>query len=205
MGLYHRTILPGVMDSTCRKESIMQQRMKVIPHAYGTVLEVGIGSGLNLPFYSKEHVKHLTAIDPSEENWNKNTVDIQRLPFDFEFIKASGESIPVDNNSCDSVVITYTLCTIPDFRKALSEIGRVLKNGGKLLFCEHGKAPERAVRICQNLVNPFWKCVGGGCNLNRDIPLIIEEGGFRIVRLEAMYIHGWKPGGYNYWGEAEMY
>lgn len=204
MGLYHRYILPKTMDSTCRKESIMQQRMKLVPRAYGTVLEVGIGSGLNLPFYSKEHVKHLTAIDPSKENWNKNTVNIESLPFEFEFIVASAESIPADDNSCDTVVITYTLCTIPDYKTALSEIRRVLKKGGKLLFCEHGKAPERAIQIWQNIINPFWKCVGGGCNLNRDMPLIIEENGFKITRMETKYIHGWKPGGYNYWGEAKI-
>ncbi|MCK4747418.1 MAG: class I SAM-dependent methyltransferase, partial [Bacteroidales bacterium] len=178
--------------------------IKVVTRAYGTVLEVGIGSGLNLPFYSKEHVKHLTAIDPSKENWNKNTVNIESLPFEFEFIVASAESIPADDNSCDTVVITYTLCTIPDYKTALSEIRRVLKKGGKLLFCEHGKAPERAIQIWQNIINPFWKCVGGGCNLNRDMPLIIEENGFKITRMETKYIHGWKPGGYNYWGEAKI-
>jgi ubiquinone/menaquinone biosynthesis C-methylase UbiE len=149
------------------------------------LLEVGIGSGLNLPFYSKEHVKHLTAIDPSRENWEKCRVDLTILPFEFEFITSSAESIP-------------------DFRKALAEIRRVLNTGGKLLFCEHGKAPDRDIQIWQNLINPFWKCVGGGCNLNRDIPLILKENGFKITHMDTAYIHGKTLGGYNYWGEAKI-
>ncbi len=204
MGLYQKYWLPGVMDSTCRKESIMQQRHKVVPYAQGSVIEVGIGSGLNLPFYNKEKVKHLTAIDPSADNWKKNVVDISNLPYDFEFIKGSAESIPLDSDSFDTVVLTYTLCTISNFQEALSEMRRVLKSSGTLLFCEHGKAPEKNVQRWQNLINPFWKIIGGGCNLNRNIPRIIEDNGFKISKMDTMYIHDWKPGSYNYWGEARI-
>ncbi|MCJ7618579.1 MAG: class I SAM-dependent methyltransferase, partial [Desulfobacterales bacterium] len=204
MGLYERYWLPKAMDSSCRKESIMQQRNKVIPHAQGSVIEVGIGSGLNLPFYRKEKVKHLTAIDPSEDNWKKNTVDISNLPYDFQFIKGFAESIPIESKSFDTVVLTYTLCTISNFQEALSEMRRVLKSSGTLLFCEHGKAPEKVVQHWQNLINPFWKILGGGCNLNRDIPQIIEDNGFKISKMDTMYIHDWKPGGFNYWGRAEI-
>ena len=145
MSLYNKYILPKVIDWACSQKPTMKQRVKIIPFAKGNVLEIGIGSGLNLPFYNKENVKHLMAIDPSKEVWNKNVIDLKKLPFDFEFVKAFAEDIPADTNSFDTVVITYSLCTIPETNKALEEIRRVLKPNGKLLFCEHGKAPEKAV------------------------------------------------------------
>ena len=114
------------------------------------------------------------------------------------------ENIPEDNNCFDTVVITYALCTIPDMNKAFEEIRRVLRPSGKLIFCEHGKAPDKAVQKWQNLVNPIWKQLGGGCNLNRDIPLIITDNGFNVVEMETMYIPGWKPASFNYWGTAKQ-
>jgi ubiquinone/menaquinone biosynthesis C-methylase UbiE len=204
MGLYHKLILPKVVDWTCKQRPSMDQRKKVIPFASGNVLEIGIGSGLNLPFYDKDKIKHLTGIDPSEEMWNKKNVDTRILPFEFEFIKAFAENIPADNNSFDTIVMTFTLCSIPDPYKALTEIRRVLKTNGKLLFCEHGKAPDKVVVRWQNFVNPLFKHFGGGCNINRDIPLIIEANGFKMRKMEMMYIPGWKPMCYNYWGTAEI-
>ena len=204
MPLYNKYILPKVIDWTCKQNPSMRQRMKIIPLAKGVVLEIGIGSGLNLPFYKKDSVKHLTAIDPSEEIWDINVVNTEILPFDFEFIKAAAENIPAKDNSFDTVVMTYTLCTISDVYKGLSEIKRVLKPDGKLLFCEHGKAPEKAIQKWQKTINPLWKRVGGGCNLNRDIPAIINENGFKINKLETMYLPGWKIASYNYWGIAEI-
>lgn len=202
MGLYSKYILPKAIDWACSQNPSMRQREKVIPHANGAILEIGIGSGLNLPFYTHENIKHLTAIDPSEELWRKNTLNPKDLPFEFEFINAYAENIPLDNNSIDTVVITYSLCTIPDTTQAFSEIRRVLKPGGKLLFCEHGKAPDKVIQKYQNMVNPLWKRIGGGCNLNRDIPLLIEENGFKLNQLETMYLPGWKPASFNYWGSA---
>lgn len=204
MGLYDKFILPGAIDWTCKQTRSMVQRKKLIPYAIGNVLEIGIGSGLNLPFYSKENVKHLTGIDPSEEIWNRNTVDIRSLPFEFEFIKAKAENIPAESNSFDTVVMTYTLCSIRETYIALEEIRRVLKANGKLLFCEHGKAPDKAILRLQNLINPVLNHLGGGCNVNRDIPVIIEAGGFKMRKMEALYIPGWKPISYNYWGEAAI-
>ncbi len=203
MGLYNKYVVPRLIDWSCKSNPNMKQREKVIPSASGNVLEIGVGSGLNLPFYNKDIVNHLTAIDPSEDNWQQNVVDTQSLSFDFEFIKAFAEAIPADNNSFDTVVITYTLCSIPDTNKALTEVRRVLKTNGKLLFCEHGKAPDRATQMWQNGLNPLWKHLGGGCNLNRDIPLIFQENGFKMNKIETMYIPGWKPACFNYWGEAE--
>ncbi|MDU8885565.1 class I SAM-dependent methyltransferase [Yeosuana sp. MJ-SS3] len=180
----------------------MYQREKVVPLAKGHVLEIGIGSGLNLPFYNSVKVKQLTAIDPSEEIWSKNEIDVSKLEYGFKFIKAFAEDIPENNNTFDSAVITYTLCTIPDVQKALTEIKRVLKPNGEIIFCEHGKAPDKTVEKWQNLVNPLWKRLGGGCNLNRNIPSILENNGFKISQMETMYIPGWKPASFNYWGTA---
>ena len=204
MSLYNKYILPKAIDWACSQKPTMKQRVKIIPFAKGNVLEIGIGSGLNLPFYNKENVKHLMAIDPSQEVWKKNVIDIKKLPFDFEFVKAFAEDIPADTNSFDTVVITYSLCTIPETNKAFEEIRRVLKPNGKLLFCEHGKAPEKAVQKWQNIANPVWKRIGGGCHLNKDIPLLIKDNGFKINALKSMYIPGWKIASFNYWGTAEI-
>lgn len=204
MGLYDKYILPNAIDWACKQKSSMKQREKIIPLASGNVLEIGIGSGLNLPFYDKRKVTRLTAIDPSAAIWKKNSFDTNTLGFEFDFIEASSENIPAENNSFDTVVITYALCTIQDTNKAFDEIKRVLKKGGKLLFCEHGKAPDKKIVRWQNMLNPYWKKIGGGCNLNRDIPFIIERNGFNILKLEKMYIPGWKPASFNYWGIAEI-
>ena len=203
MGFYNTYILPKVVDFVCRQKPNLRQREKVIPLATGEVLEIGIGSGLNLPFYHGDNVKHLTAIDPSKAMWNENSVDTQKLPFAFDFVEAYAEDMPVDNNSFDTVVITYTLCSILDTHKALDEMKRVLKPNGKLLFCEHGKAPDKAVQKWQNRINPLWKRLGGGCNLNRDIPMILKDNGFNIDVMDTMYIPGWKPASFNFWGTAK--
>ena len=204
MGLYGKYILPKAIDWACKQGPTMKQREKVVPLASGNVLEIGIGSGLNLPFYNQDKVKHLTAIDPSIEVWNENSIDTNRLPFDFEFIKAFAENIPSDNNSFDTVVITYTLCSIPNTGAAFEEIRRVLKTNGQVIFCEHGKAPDKSIQKWQNFINPVWKKLGGGCTLNRDIPLIIENNGLIINKMDAMYIPGWKPASFNYSGTAKI-
>jgi ubiquinone/menaquinone biosynthesis C-methylase UbiE len=204
MGLYNKYILPKVIDWACKQEPTMRQREKVIPLATGKVLEIGIGSGLNLPIYNGENVNHLTAIDPSKEMWDKNVNNTEKLEYGFDFIEAFAEKIPVDNNSFDTVVTTYTLCTIPDLNKAFEEIRRVIKPSGKLVFCEHGKAPDKAIQNWQNIINPIAKRIAGGCHWNRDIPLIITSNGFKIDNMDTMYIPGWKPGSFNYWGTAKL-
>lgn len=204
MGLYNKYILPRVIDWACQKNPNQRQRQKIVPLAKGHVLEIGIGSGLNLPFYNGSNVEHLIGIDPSIEIWNKNTSDTENLGYEFEFHQTGAEILPFENNSFDTVLITYTLCTIPSFEMALAEVRRVLKSSGEFLFCEHGKAPDKSVEKWQNLVNPFWNKIGGGCNLNRDIPAIITGNGLKITKLETMYIPGWKPASFNYWGSAKI-
>jgi len=202
LNLYDKYILPKVVHWACSGSPSRKQREKIIPKAKGKVLEIGIGSGLNLPFYDPKRVKSLTAIDPSEEIWELKPFDIDQLKFDFKFIKAFAEDIPLKNKQFDTVVITYALCTIKDTKKAMYEIKRLLKPGGKLLFCEHGIAPDQTIKNWQNTINPVWKKVGGGCNLNKEIPKLINSNGFKIIELETMYLPGWKPASFNYWGTA---
>ena len=202
MGLYNKYILPNLINSGCNKKPQMKQREKIIPFAEGKVLEVGIGSGLNLPFYDRNKVSELVGIDPSLELWNKRQ-PIKDLGFHYEFIKGVAEDMPFGKDNFDTIVITYTLCSIPDFQSALESLRKVLKPNGKFLFCEHGKAPDKNVLLTQNAINPIWKLIGGGCNINRDIPSIINGNGFKILNLETMYVPGWKPVSFNFWGEAK--
>ena len=202
MNLYNKYILPSLIISGCNKKPQMKQREKIIPNAKGKVLEVGIGSGLNLSFYDPDKVTELVGIDPSLELWEKRQ-PIKDLGFHYEFIKGVAEDMPFGKDSFDTIVITYTLCSIPDFQSALESLRKVLKPSGKFLFCEHGKAPDKSVLLTQNAINPIWKLIGGGCNINRDIPSIINGNGFKILNLETMYVPGWKPVSFNFWGEAK--
>ena len=180
----------------------MRQREKVIPLAFGKVLEIGIGTGLNLPYFDPSKVEHLTGIDPSENNWKINKVNMRDMGFQFEFIPASAEDIPADNNQFDSVVITYTLCSIIEPISSLEEIKRVLKPAGPLIFCEHGLSPDRKIRKWQYTLNPIWKRISGGCNMNRDIPGLLGQSGFKIKEMGTMYLPGWRILSYNFWGTA---
>lgn len=202
MNIYEKYLLPRIVNFTCGLKPMMKQREKVVPLARGRVLEIGIGSGLNLPFYTPSMVKHLWGLDPSQETWALAKDKLGMLNFDVEFIEASAEDIPLKSGSADTVLITYTLCTIPNVLSALREARRVLKSDGNLLFCEHGLAPDESVQRWQNRLNPLWKRIGGGCNLNRPIPELIEQAGFSICSMDTMYIPGWKPASFNYWGAA---
>ncbi len=203
MSLYERKILPKLINFACGLGPMMKQRAKVVPLATGNVLEIGIGSGLNLSFYQKEKITSLVGIDPSLETWALNQNLTESLGFKFTYFQTGAEKLPIDNQTIDTVVITYTLCTIPNANLAFEEIRRVLKPNGKILFVEHGKAPDKQVLKWQNRINPYWKKIGGGCNLNRDIPQLFKENGFKIPDLKTMYLPGWKPASYNFWGIAE--
>lgn len=202
MGLYSRYLLPRIIHLTCSAKPNMKQREKVVPWARGRVLEVGIGSGLNLPFYDAAKVTGVWGLDPSPELTALAADAVGRAPFHVELVPAGAEQIPLPSGSFDTVVLTYTLCTIADTGSALREMARVLKTGGELLFCEHGAAPDANVRRLQDGIDPIWSRLGGGCHLNRDIPGLIEGGGFRVAGMETMYIPGWRPASFNYWGRA---
>ncbi len=202
MGFYDKYLLPRLVHLTCGQKPTMRQREKVVPLAEGRVLEIGIGSGLNIPYYDAGKVEHLWGLDPSAEMWSIAQKNAEQHHLDAEFIQSSAESIPLDNNCADTVVMTYTLCTIPYAPAALIEIRRILKPGGKLIFCEHGQAPDKSIERWQNRINPLWKKLAGGCNLNRPIARLLEGSGFKSHDMQTMYLPGWKPASFNYWGTA---
>ena len=203
MSLYEKYLLPKFLNCACGSKPISYQRKKVVPMAEGKVLEIGIGSGLNLPFYDKSKLDELWGLDPSEglSEMAKQVADEEAM--EVNFISAGAEEIPLPDNHFDSVLATYTMCTIPEVHRANKEIQRVLKGNGRLIFCEHGEAPDKNIKKWQNRINPLWKKLAGGCNINRNIPSLIQESGFDIVDLEEMYLPNTpKIAGYNYWGYA---
>ncbi len=202
MGLYSRYVLPKLIYDACRGESNAQQREKVVPLAHGDVLEIGIGTGLNLSHYDSDRVTRVIGVDPSPRITRLAQEAADEAPFDVEFIGLPGEEIPLDDGSIDSVLMTYTLCSIPDTETALRQMARVLKPGGTLVYCEHGAAPDASVRRWQRRLEPVWGRLAGGCHLSRDIPRLLEQGGFVLDNSHEGYIDGWRPTCFNYWGTA---
>jgi ubiquinone/menaquinone biosynthesis C-methylase UbiE len=201
MSFYARWIFPRLLDLGMRNKEARRFRERVIPQATGRVLEVGIGSGLNLPFYSAG-VEQLFALEPSPELRRMAGPRTKGTRFPVEFLDHSAEEIPLERGSVDTVVTTWTLCTIPDAVRALQEMKRVLKPSGALLFVEHGLAPDPGVRAWQHRLNPLWNRIGGGCNLNRKIDDLVAQAGFRIVDLQTEYAKGPKPMSFIYCGRA---
>jgi len=205
MGLYERYVLPHVINLSCGASPISKQRAKVVPLAEGRVLEIGMGSGLNLSFYNPDKVELVFGLEPSQGMRQKAQKNVAASPVEVRWIDLPSEEIPLEDKTVDTVVLTYTLCTIPDFRSALANMRRVLKPEGTLLFCEHGEAPDESVKRWQARVNPFWKVIAGGCNLNRPIPRNIEDAGFAIGKLETMYLPNTpRIAAFNYWGNASV-
>ncbi|MDE0949993.1 MAG: methyltransferase domain-containing protein [Halioglobus sp.] len=203
MGFYDGYVLPRFINCACGSKPIMKQRQKVVPLASGTVLEIGIGTGLNLPHYDASRVDRLIGLDPSVASWALAGARAEHLGFEVEFIGLPSEQIPLDDASVDTVVVTFSLCTIPDPVTALEGMARVLRPEGSLIFCEHGRAPDTNVQKWQDRINPIWRRLAGGCHLNRDIPALLSSGGFEVSALEAGYLPGTpRIAGYNYWGSA---
>ena len=203
MGFYEKKILPHIVNCGCGTKPVRYQRRKVVPLCQGDVLEIGIGTGLNLPHYDPTKVTRVTGIDPSESSWVLAQERARDLGFPVRFLAMPGENIPLEDASMDTVLVTYSLCTIPDPVSALSGMRRVLKPDGKLIFCEHGAAPDAAIRKWQDRINPVWKRLLGGCHINRDIPGMIRAAGFQIADLQTMYLPSTpKIAGFNYWGVA---
>jgi ubiquinone/menaquinone biosynthesis C-methylase UbiE len=199
---YDRRILPYLLDFACSMKEIMRQREKVVPRASGTVLEIGIGTGLNMAHYDPTKVNKIIGLDPALQMHRRAKKRIEAAGLNVELIGLSAEKIPLDDASVDTVLMTYTLCSIPDGVSALREMSRVLKPDGKLIFCEHGRAPDESVRRWQDKLTPVWSKFVGGCHLNRYIPSLLNEGGFRSDDLETGYLQGPRPLTFNYWGEA---
>ena len=204
MSFYEKYILPRILNCACASEPITYQRKKVVPLAEGKILEVGIGSGLNLPFYDKSKIEEIWGIDPSEElNAIAKKVAIEEC-VNVNFITSSAEDIPFPSDYFDTVLITYTMCTIPSVLQANKEIRRVLKSSGKMIFCEHGVSPDENIKKWQKRLNSIWGKIAGGCNINRNIPMLIKSSGFKIIEMDEMYLPKTpRIAGYNYWGYAK--
>ena len=198
MGLYNKYVLPKVLNCTCGSKPINYQRKKVVPLAKGLVLDVGIGSGLNIPFYDMTKIDKVIGLDPSVE-LNDLAVDVaEENNVDVDFMLCGAEDIPLPDNHVDTVLITYTMCTIPEVMEANKEMLRVLKPEGRLIFCEHGLAPDPKVAKWQSRIDPIWGKIAGGCHLNRNIPELITSAGFEIENIEQMYLPSTRSfAGYN--------
>ena len=201
MGFYDERVLPYLVHLAMRQETFLAYRQRVVQDAHGRVLEIGVGSGLNLPLYG-EKVRHVTGLDPSPRllSMARRVQAGSRVPT--ELIEASAEAIPLENESIDTVVSTWTLCSIPDVLAALREMRRVLTPAGELRFIEHGRAPEATVRLWQDRLTPAWKRLAGGCHLNRPIRELLEDAGFRVEQMDTGYMKGPKPMTFMYEGQA---
>ena len=200
---YDRNVLPYLLDLACGAPPISAQRRKVIPQAAGRVLEIGIGTGLNLAFYDRRKVSALVGIDPSERMHRLARRRSERAGLPVELHPLAAERLPLPSASFDCVVCTYTLCSVDDPAAALAEMRRVLRPEGRLLFAEHGLAPDAAVSRWQSRIEPWWSKVAGGCRLTRDVPLLLRDAGFR-ADVERGYIPGPRTLGYNFWGSATV-
>ncbi len=201
--LYERHLLPHLIDYACGMGAVMKTRAQVVPLAEGEVLEIGIGSGLNLSFYDPARVRRIVGVDPSADMQKLARQRAEQISIPVEMIALELGQIQAEDARFDSIVCTFTLCTIPDAVAALREMRRVLKPGGKLLFSEHGLAPDASVVRWQNRLTPVWKPLAGGCHLNRDIPALLEAGGFTIGQLETSYLKGPRPMTWVYRGWAQ--
>ena len=203
MGLYNKYVLPGLIDLAMRNKDAAQLRSVWVPHARGDVLEVGIGSGLNLPYYSAE-VRRVCGVDPSLELQRKAYKRLVGASFPVEYLAQSAEQpLPLPNASIDKVVVTWTLCSIPEVSSALQEMRRVLKPSGRLIFVEHGRSSDSGVVTWQDRLTPTWKRFTGGCHLNRKVDEIIATAGFSITELQTSYLPGPRPFTYTYQGFAQ--
>ena len=201
MGFYNDIILPRLCDLAMRNKQLVPYRERVIGAAEGRVLEIGVGSGMNLPFY-RPPVREILALEPAPRLMTMARSASRAISMPVTFLEASAEAIPLDKHSVDTIVTTWTLCSIPLAATALADMRRVMRPGGKLLFVEHGLAPDVGVRRWQEWLTPAWRRISGGCHLNRPIRSMIEAAGFRIDRIETGYMPGPKPMTFMYEGSA---
>ena len=200
---YETKVVPKLLTVLCNTKPNHYQRQKIVPLATGDVVEIGVGPGLNLQYYNTTNVNKVIGIDPSDELNKIAKKNANKVNLDIEFNLSSEERIDLPTSSVDSVVCTFSLCSIPDPKKALNEIYRILKPGGKYFFCEHGISPDFFTKVFQNVTNIFYPKLSGGCHANRDIPKLITDSGLKIDEKDTMYLPGSvKFLGFNYWGVA---
>jgi SAM-dependent methyltransferase len=202
MGFYGDWFLPRAIDWTLGSQDFQELRRKCVEGISGVALEIGFGSGLNLPYYPRD-VRKLYAVEPAEEAWKLAGEAVAAAPFPVEWVGTTAESLPLPDGCVDVVVSTFTLCTIPDAGGALREIRRVLRPGGVFRFVEHGLSADRRVARWQDLLTPIQKRLAGGCHLNRRIGPLITEAGLRIGRMDNFYLRRPKVVMCIYAGEAQ--
>jgi ubiquinone/menaquinone biosynthesis C-methylase UbiE len=204
MGLYAKYVLPRLIDLAMRNKDTTRLRAEFLPQARGDVLEIGIGSGLNLRFYSQE-VRHVYGVDPSVELQRMAAERASAVPFEVTFLQQSAEEpLPLADSSIDTVVVTWTLCSIPNPVLALQQLRRVLKASGRMIFIEHGRSADTGVTVWQDWITPVWKRIGGGCHLNRKVDDLIRAAGFQISEQKTFYLPGPRPMTYTYQGIARV-
>ena len=199
---YDRHVLPYLLDFACGLPPVADLRRQVVPQAQGRVLEIGIGTGLNLPFYDRRKVSALVGIDPAEQMHRLARRRSERAGLPVELLPLSADRLPLPSASFDSVVCTFTLCSVPDPAAALAEMRRVLRPGGRLLLAEHGLSPQPRVARWQHRLEPAWSRIAGGCHLTRDVPRLLREAGFGAA-LDSAYFARPHVMGYGYWGHAQ--
>jgi ubiquinone/menaquinone biosynthesis C-methylase UbiE len=201
---YERRILPGLLTCACGSPAIMRQRERIVPRATGDVLELGVGGGLNLAFYDPARVTRVTGVDPSPE-LRDIALDAPRDPdLSVTIVAGEAEALPFPDQSFDSVVCTFTLCSVNDPGRALAEVSRVLKPGGQFYFCEHGLSPEPEIARWQRRLDPLWSRLAGGCHLNRPVSQTLVQAGYRLGSVERAYLPKTpRIAGWNEWGAAQ--
>jgi len=201
-GWWNRFVFPWAMDCACRLPMIGEMRQKVIPHAHGRILEVGMGTGLNLAHYRPEQVESVTGLEPARELHPRALRRWQDHPLPLDVTTGRAESMPFGDATFDTVVLTYTLCSVDDPDLALREMRRVLKPDGELLFCEHGLAPDAGVARWQHAMQPLWGKLAAGCHLDRATASLIGTNGFVMPDLQEGYLPGPRPWTFHSWGRA---
>jgi ubiquinone/menaquinone biosynthesis C-methylase UbiE len=201
VGFYEREVLPRFVDVALRGKQFERLRARVASRLEGEVLEVGFGSGRNVPHYPPT-VTRVQAVDPAVAGRKLAAKRVAASGVPVEYVGLDGERLPADDASVDHVLTTWTLCTIPDVDRALGEIRRVLRPGGSLQFLEHGRAPDEKVRRWQDRLTPVQRRIAGGCHLNRAIDRLVSDAGLRVDRLDTYYLKGPKAFGFMYEGTA---
>jgi ubiquinone/menaquinone biosynthesis C-methylase UbiE len=205
MSWWERNVVPKLITCACSQPQIMKARSRIVGQSDGDVLELGCGGGINLPFYKPERVKSLSGLDPSPALIDATKAAAQQCGMDADIRTGIGEAMPYDDASFDTLLVTFTLCSVQDQAQVLSEMRRVLRPGGKALFLEHGSAPDAGVRTWQRRIEPIWKRIGGGCHLTRPIIDAYAAAGFAITSSEKQYMPKTpRPFGWIEWGEARV-